>query len=77
MVCLLSMEDSIKPTLEDRFQAEKLSRAIKECEDIDSLREMAMNLLELVKKKTAIVNWLTKRALEAEINTEGLRNKSD
>jgi len=71
------MEDSIQPTLEDSFQAERLSRSIQECEDIDALREMAMNLLELLKKKTALVNWVTKRALEAEIKPGELRKKPD
>ncbi len=60
------MEDSLKPTLEESFKAEQLTRVINECNDINDLREIALNLLELLKKKTAILKWVSKRALDAE-----------
>ncbi len=68
------MQDSIRPTLEESFKAEKLTRAIQDCDDIDDLREMAFNLLELLKKKTAVLNWVSKRALDAGNHSKQVKN---
>ncbi len=57
------MKNSLRPTLEESFKDETLSRAIQKCDDIDDLREMALNLLELLKKKSVLLNWVSKRAL--------------
>ncbi len=74
----MPIDDPIEPTLHLRFQAEKLSRTIYECNDIEILREIAIELLELHQKKSAIANWATKRAVEAEQRLFGLKkNKSD
>ena len=60
------MEEPIEPTMQLRFKTELISRTIKECNDIDLLKEIAMELLKLNQTKTAVADWATKRALEAE-----------
>ena len=60
------IEDPIEPSLQIKFQTEKLSRTIQQCSDIDILKDIAMQLLILNMKKTAIADWATKRAAEAE-----------
>tara|TARA_B100000700_G_scaffold86508_1_gene97372 strand:+ start:311 stop:526 length:216 start_codon:yes stop_codon:yes gene_type:complete len=62
----LALEDPIESSLEIKFYSEKLSRTIQECNDIDLLREIATQLLLLNMKKTAIADWATKRAAEAD-----------
>ncbi len=64
----MSIEQPIEPSLQSRFEAEKLGRAIQECSDLDILRGIAMQLLELHQKKTAIAEWATRRAAEAELS---------
>ena len=56
----------MKPSLQIQFQTEKLSRSIQECEDIEILRAIAIELLQLHQKKSAIAQWATERAAEAE-----------
>ncbi len=65
----MSIEDPIEPSIQLRFETEKLSRTIQECRDINILRDIAMQLLELHQKKSAIAQWATKRAAEAEVRT--------
>ncbi len=60
------MEDSIEPTLQSKFETERLKRVIEECNDINIIKEIAMELLHLHEKKSAIVSWSTKRAAMAE-----------
>ena len=43
----MEFPDSIKPSLQNKFQTEKLFRTIKECDDINLLREIAIELLKL------------------------------
>ena len=62
----MPIEDPIEPSLQIKFQTERLNRAIEECDDIEVLREIANQLLQLHQKKSAIADWATKRALEAE-----------
>ncbi len=59
-------EDSLEPSLQVKFVSEKLRRTINECDDIDMLKQIALELLELNQKKSAIANWASKRAAEAE-----------
>ena len=65
----MSIEDPIKPSLPLQFQTEKLGRTIQNCNDISILRDIAMELLQLHLKKSAIAQWATKRAIEAEKNS--------
>ncbi len=62
----VSLDDPIKPSLQSQFHTESLGRTIQECNDIETLREIAMQLLELNSKKSAMANWAVKRAAEAE-----------
>ena len=64
----MKIQDPIEPDLQIRFQTEKLFRIIQECEDINLLKEIAIELVKLNQQKTAIAQWTTKRALEAEEN---------
>ncbi len=56
----------IKSSLQIQFQSEKLLRVIKQCTDIEVLRQIASELVKLNEKKTAIADWATKRALDSE-----------
>ncbi len=62
----MPIDDPIEPSLQLRFETEKLRRTIQECTDINTLRAIAVELLELNKKKSAIAHWATRRAAEAE-----------
>ncbi len=62
----MPLNEPIKPTINSQFEKEKLSRTIQECNDINTLKGIAINLLELHQKKSAIAIWATKRAAEAE-----------
>ena len=64
----MPLEDPIETSMQQSFQAEKLIRTIKECSDIKILREIAINLVYLHEKKSAIASWATKRAAEADQN---------
>ncbi len=71
-------QDPLTPSLQVQFQTEKLSRKIQECDDIYVLRAIALELLQLYEKKSAIAQWETRRAAEAEnkaINTSCNRDK--
>ena len=70
----MSFNNSIEPSLQVRFQTERLSRTIKECEDIEILREIASHLLNLHQKKSAIAQLFTKIAIEAEQGSKVKRN---
>ena len=50
----MSIQEPIEPSLQQKFQAEKLLRIIQDCEDLEILREIAIELLKLNQKKTAI-----------------------
>ena len=62
----MPIQEPIELTLQQKFQIEKLTRIINDCDDIETLRAIAMELVELNKKKTVIVNWSTRRAWAAE-----------
>ena len=62
----MSIDEPIKPSLQLRLETEKLTRTIQDCEDIALLRAIAMELLELHQKKSAMAAWATRRAAEAE-----------
>ncbi len=60
-------EDSISIGLESKFEVETFSRTIQECNDIQTLRDIAIELFKMNQQKTAIAKWATKKAAEAEL----------
>ncbi len=62
----MPFEDPIEPSLQLKLQTERLKRTIKECTDIEILREIAIELLKLNQNKSAMAQWATRRAAEAE-----------
>ncbi len=62
----MPITDPIEPSLHSRFENEKLQRTIQECNDINILKQIALELLNLNQKQTAIAEWATRRAAEAE-----------
>ena len=62
----MSVEKPIEPSTVMQFQTEKLRRTIQECQDLDTLRGIAMQLLRLHEKKSAIAEWATKKGVDAE-----------
>ena len=70
----MPINDPIELSLQLKFEAEKLSRTIHECDDLKILRAIALELLELNQKKSAIAQWATKRAAEAEHTAFGVKN---
>ena len=59
-------QKSIELTLQQKFQIEKITRTINDCDDIETLRAIAIELVELNQKKTAIANFSTRLAWQAE-----------
>ncbi len=62
----MSIQDPFEQKLESKFQNEQLKRTIEECEDLFTLKQIALELLKLNQTKTAVANWVTKRAFESE-----------
>ena len=62
----MNPSESIEPSLQNKFQTEKLLRTIHECDDINLLREIALELLKINQQKTAIAHWTTIKAAEAQ-----------
>ena len=60
------MTESIQPSLQLELQVEHLRHTIQQCDDIEIMRSLAFELLELHKQKSAIAHWATRRAAEAE-----------
>ena len=67
----MTTENSIGETLQINFQREKLSRAIKECEDINVLKSLALELLKVEQKKSTISQLLQKIAVTVEVQSIG------
>ena len=70
----MPIDEPIEPTLQLKFETEKYIRTIQECNDISTLREIALEILKLYQKKSAIAYWATKRAAEAEIRDLSQKN---
>ena len=64
----MASQDSIEPRLERQFHTEKLARTIQDCENIDLLKGIAMELLKLNEKQIAIANLAIMRAADAQIS---------
>ena len=58
--------DPVERGLEQSFEAEKLSRFIAECQDVDSLRETAQALVQQLQQVKAASAWMATRASESE-----------
>ena len=62
----MSIQDPIEPSLQSQLNTEKIGRTISSCQDIEILRQIAFELLQLNQKKSAMAQWATRRAAEAE-----------
>ena len=62
----MEFKGHLDPNLHKSFQVEKLSRVIKKCDQIEILREIAMELLKLNQKKNTIISWANSNAVKAE-----------
>ena len=62
----MSIQEPIEPNLHQKFQIEHLSRIIHDCDDMQILKDIAIELLKLNQTKTAIANFSTRRAWEIE-----------
>ena len=58
--------DSVERPLEHSFEAEKLTRLINECRDLEQLRELALALVQQVAQQKAASAWRASRATESE-----------
>tara|TARA_Y100001968_G_scaffold331877_1_gene388066 strand:+ start:300 stop:518 length:219 start_codon:yes stop_codon:yes gene_type:complete len=67
----VSIDDPIASNLALKFQSEKLSRIINECHDLDILKEIGREFLKLNKSKSAIADWVKRRAAQAEFSSIG------
>ena len=72
----MTFDEPIELKLHSRLESEKLLRTILKCNDIDILRQIAIELLKLQDKKTAIAYWATRRAAEAEVRGISKQNIS-
>tara|TARA_B100000131_G_C17900331_1_gene526146 strand:- start:426 stop:644 length:219 start_codon:yes stop_codon:yes gene_type:complete len=64
----MTREENIEISLQHKFKSEQLKRVIDKCNDIDTLRQIAFELLAINQQKTAIVSWSTKKALKADLS---------
>ena len=58
--------DPLERRLEQSFEAERLTRFIKDCHDIEQLRETALALSHQVMQQKAASAWMASRASESE-----------
>jgi len=56
----------IERGLEQSFELEKWGRFIRECDDLESLRETALSLLQQMAQLKASSAWMATRASESE-----------
>ena len=52
--------------LEQSFEAEKFSRFIRDCNDIEELRQTALFLVQQLMQQKAASAWMASRASESE-----------
>ena len=52
--------------LEQSFEAEKLSRFIRDCNDMEELRQTALFLVQQLMQQKAASAWMASRASESE-----------
>ena len=58
--------DPLERGLEQSFETEKWSRFIRECDDLETLREAASSLLQQLAQHKAASSWMASRASESE-----------
>ena len=58
--------DPLERGLEQSFETEKWGRFIRECDDLETLRETALSLLQQLAQLKAASSWMASRASEAE-----------
>ena len=56
----------IERGLEQSFELEKLGRFIRECDDLDTLRETALSLVQQLAQLKVSSAWMASRASESE-----------
>lgn len=58
--------DPVERRLEQSFEAERWTRFIQECQDIEQLRKMALALVQQLTQQKAASAWMASRASESE-----------
>ena len=58
--------DPLQQGLEQCFETERWGRLIRDCEDIETLRETALSLLQQVSQMKVASTWMASRASESE-----------
>ena len=58
--------DPIQQGLERSFETERWARLIRDCDDIETLRQTALSLLEQVTQMKVASTWMASRASESE-----------
>ena len=58
--------DPLQPGLERSFETERWARLIRDCDDIETLRQTALSLLEQVTQMKVASTWMASRASESE-----------
>lgn len=58
--------DPLERGLEQSFETEKWGRFIRECDDLETLRETALSLLQQLAQLKAASSWMASRASESE-----------
>ena len=58
--------DPIRQGLERSFETERWARLIRDCDDIETLRQTALSLLEQVTQMKVASTWMASRASESE-----------
>ena len=58
--------EPVQKGLEQSFESERLSRWIRDCQDIETLREAALALLQQLDQQKAARTWLAARASDSE-----------
>ena len=58
--------DSIEKGLEQSFESERLTRWIRDCQEIEELREAALALVQQLDQQKSARAWLAARASDSE-----------
>ena len=58
--------DPVERRLEQSFEAERWTRFIQDCHDIEQLREAALGLVQQLAQQKAASAWMASRASEPE-----------
>ena len=58
--------DPVERRLEQSFEAERWTRFLQDCQDIEQLREAALGLVQQLAQQKAASAWMASRASESE-----------